>query len=235
MIYLYLYADCFVRAFRGVLKSPWTLALPMVYAGAIELARTLLGGFGIVGGFAMGILVDLCTSSLLYFTAQAVLGSPSRISEMKKSFLEYFWPVVSFGFVIWIAITMLGFALASNPQASRIQLAVLLVAAVLLNAVPEVVYQKSQIGGLAIIAESAKFIQEHWVEWFIPNVLLGGLIAVATFGLLLLPFGVVVVPFVVGALTYFVFAFRGNLFHLLDTTSPFQLRVRYHGGVGLGR
>jgi hypothetical protein len=235
MIYLYLYADCFVRAARGALKSPWTLALPVAYLAILLVAGILVAPLGIIGGFIVGIIMDLCASSFLYFIGQAVLGSPSRLNEMKKSFTEYFWPVISFGFVIWIASMMLGYALASNPQASKIEMGIWLIASVLLNAVPEVIYQKAHVGGIAIIVESARFIQEHWIEWLIPNFLLAAGVYGCVVALGMLPFGIFLMPPVIGAAIYFAFAFRGNLYHLLDTTSGFQLRVRYHGGVGLGR
>ncbi len=224
-----------VRAFRGVMKSPWTLLLPVAYLALLEVGGAFAMQLGFIGGFLISLLVDLCLSSFLYFIGQAVLGSPSRLSELKRSFVAFFWPVLNFVFVIWIASLALGYALASNPQAARIQWGLWLIAVVLLNAAPEVIYQKAHVGGIAIIMESVRFIQEHWIEWFIPNlVLLAGLFF-ASVGLQRVPFGVFVIPPVIGALGYFVFAFRGNLYHLLDTTSAFQLRVRYHGGVGLGR
>jgi hypothetical protein len=231
MLYLRLYVESFQRALRGVGKSPWTLVLPMVYAAISMVAAVLLAPLGMVGGFLLGIIADLCVSSSLYFVAQAVLGSPARPRELKQSFLEYFWPVVSVGFVIWIASTVLGYALAANPNGDKIQLAIFGVAGVLLNAVPEVIYQKTQVGGIAIISESVSFIQKHWIEWFIPNLVLGA----AVFGIVMLtgrlalpfPLSIVVTGVLTGALGYFVTVFRGCLFHLLDTTSPYQLKMRY--------
>lgn len=224
---LRLYADCLQRAVRGLRKNPWTLAVPVAHLAIIEVAGILLGPLGIVGGFLLGIVVDLCLSSFLYFTGQTVLASRTRPSELKRSFVEYFWPVVSFGFVIWMATKILGYALIANPQGGTIQLAIWTCAAVLLNAVPEVIYQKGNTGGIAIISDSVAFIQKHWIEWFIPNLLLGAIVIATTLALLLVPFGGLVEPLVGGVLGYFVAVFRGNLFHILETTSPFGLRSHY--------
>jgi hypothetical protein len=227
MVFLRLYGDCFVRAVRGLRKSPWTLALPIVYLAIATATAFLCAPLGIVGGFIVGIVADLCMSSFLYFTSQTVSGGAARIGELKQSFLEYFWPVVSFGFVIWIAYRVLGYGLAANPKGPIIMLGISGVAAVLLNAVPEVIYQKGHAGGLAIISESVSFIQRHWIEWFVPNLVLGAAMFAVTFALSMLPFQWVLVPIVDGAVAYFLATFRGHLFYILDNTSPFQLRARY--------
>jgi hypothetical protein len=229
MVLLRLYADCFRRASRAVRRSPWTLALPVLYLAALVVAGILLAPLGIIGGFLNAIAGDLCISSCLYFLAQAVAGSPARPAELKNSFLAYFWPVVSFYFVMWIASWLLKAALAANPQADKIQLALWGVAAVLLSAVPEVVYQKSEVSGLRIVGESVRFIQTYWIEWLIPNLLLLAAVIGAGWGLLLVPFGLYLIPPVVGALAYLAMLFRGNLFHLLDNHSPHQLKMRYRG------
>ncbi len=229
MTLLRLYADCFRRTGGAIRRSPWTLALPIVYALILVVAGVLLSPLGMIGTFIANIISDLCISSFLYFLAQSVAGSPSRPSELKDSFLVYFWPVISFYFVIWIASWLLGAALRANPQGEKIELALFGVAAVLLNAVPEVIYQKSEVGGLGIVAASVRFIQTHWIEWFIPNLLLGGVVYGAIAVLLYVPYSLFIVPPVVGALAYFIMTFRGNLFSLLDRHSPHQLKMKYRG------
>jgi hypothetical protein len=229
MVLLRLYWDCWRRALRGVGKSPWTLALPVGYLAMLIAAGILTAPLGIIGGFVVLVLIDLCTSSFLYFVAQAVLGSPARASELKRSFIAYFWPVVSFGFVIWVARLLVMYALAAHPKGGTIQLGIWAVAAVLLNAVPETIYQKDDVSGLAIIAASVRFIQEHWIEWFIPNILLVGALYVVVVALARVPFGVLLVPLVEGALLYVAMAFRGVLYLELETSSPYQRRMRYRG------
>ncbi len=235
MIYLYLYLDCLLRGIRGTFKSPWMLGLPIGYVAIVMAAGLVAAPLGILGAIAVMIVVDLCTSSFLHFVGQAVLGSKARLPELKKSFVEYFWPVANFWFVIFLGTLALGYALASNPNADKVRVAVLLVALVLFNAVPEVIYQKRSYRSLAIIGESVKFIQEHWVEWFIPNIVVGAAVFFGLRALLAVPYGLFAFPFACGLALQVGMAFRGVLFHELETSSPFQLRMRYHGGVGLGR
>jgi hypothetical protein len=232
MLYLRLYRECLQRTFAGLRKSPWTLALPVFYMIASAVAAMLLAPLGMVGGFLMTIVATMCMASSLYFIGQTVLGSPSRIDELPRSF-GFFWPVMSFGFVLWISMEILRYALAANPKRDIIFLGVAIVSGVLLNVVPEVIYQKDQVNGLSIIGESAGFVQKHWIEWFIPTGILAALVVALSWGLLLvLPpslagFGAILLGPVAGVLGWVVAVFRGNLFHALDTTSPYQLKMRY--------
>ena len=227
MVLLRLYADCLRRSLVAARRSPWTLGLPIGYLAALFVFGILIAPLGQIGGFLQMIALDLCTSSFLYFVARAVAGSPSRPSELKNSFLVYFWPVVSVYFVIWVAQLLLGLTLHANPQAEKIELALAGVVFVLLNAVPEVIYQKSEAGGLRIVSASVRFIQVYWIEWFIPNLALAAAVYGVLHGLARVPYGLYLSPLVVGALAYFVMTFRGNLFNLLDNHSPHQLKMKY--------
>ena len=42
---------------------------------------------------------------------------------------------------------------------------------ILLNAVPEMIYQ-GRVSGLELISASYNFIVENWIEWLMPNLLL---------------------------------------------------------------
>ena len=43
---------------------------------------------------------------------------------------------------------------------------------VIFNAVPELIYQ-SRVSGLALLSASYQFIVENWIEWLLPNLLVG--------------------------------------------------------------
>ena len=236
MPYLRLYLDGVRRAFRGIGKSPWTLFLPLIYAAAFLAAGILVNPLGsMVGGFLLNIFFDMLVSSLLYFVAQTVQLTPSKPRELKESLLAYFWPVVSFGFIYWIAQFLVHNALKEQANGEKIELALGAVAFVLLNVVPEVIYQKTPVDtgfsrGIAIVTGSVNFIQKHWIEWLIPNVLIVvGLYELS--GLFMrLPFGPFLFLPLLGILGYVVFVIRGSIFNLIDTTSAFQLKQRYGSG-----
>ena len=43
---------------------------------------------------------------------------------------------------------------------------------ILLNAAPEVIYQRGSRGGLETVQRSVRFLQANWIEWGIPNLLI---------------------------------------------------------------
>ena len=68
--------------------------------------------------------------------------------------------------------------LQTNPYQPLIATAIFFLIFVLLNPVPEVIYQSRQGSALEVIQESYSFVVENWIEWFLPLA-----IALAPFGL----------------------------------------------------
>jgi len=136
-------------------------------------------------------------------------------------------------FVLWIAQLLLGMVLGSMPNGGVIQMGVTLVLFVLLNATPEVIYQRRLWNGMDVIMGSVNFIQENWIEWFIPNLAFG---AAAYFGvgpltslftMALGGLGLIVAGVIIGALLMPVMVFRGHLFQELDSGGARSRRFRY--------
>ena len=104
-----------------------------------------------------------------------------------------------------------------------------LIALIVLNPAPEVIYLKGTRGGLDTIQTCIKFIQENWIEWFIPN----GLILAAAFwfltrGAAFLPaWSNLLVTLVAAMIFHLVMVFRGHLFEELDGTSHRQRMYKY--------
>lgn len=233
LVYLRLYGRCFLDAFAGLWKNPWTLLLPIAMMLALVLLGPLLAPLGIVGGFLLGISLTFLSSCYLYFLGGVVAKHSVSVKELKTAFLAYFWSVMNLGFVLWIAELGLGFALGKNPNAAAFQAALGLLAAVLLNAAPEVIYLKGSVGGLETIQRSIRFLQENWIEWFLPN----GLFIAAVWyfpqlGIdpfsatspraLLLGSGIAG-----GFVAHILMVFRGNLFQELEGSTHRQRMFRY--------
>ncbi|HZH04706.1 MAG TPA: hypothetical protein VEY30_13050, partial [Myxococcaceae bacterium] len=109
--------------------------------------------------------------------------------------------------------------------------ALTLVAVVLLNAAPEVIYQRGTYGGLATIQESVSFLQANWLEWLLPNLVLGGaLYAVWAYMPLAGLVGLVATTALGGALLHVGMLFRGHLFGELVGSSHRQRMFRYRTG-----
>lgn len=169
LVYLRLYGRCFVDAVLGLWKNPWTLLLPIGITLAFLLLAGALGRTGMVGGFLLGIAMTFLSSCYLYFLGGVVAKQAVSLKDLKTALLAYFWSVMNVGFVLWIANIGLNFAIGQNPNANAFRAALALLAAVLLNATPEVIYLKGSVGGLETLQRSVKFLQENWIEWFVPN------------------------------------------------------------------
>jgi len=123
-------------------------------------------------------------------------------------------------------------ALATVPNGALIYFLITLVLYIVLNPVPEFIYQ-TRTTGLELISASYNFIVENWLEWLLPNILLAvvGYFLLAWFEPLL--FGLpgflyfFIYAFVVGlGLTYFM-TFRGFLFAELHGTTRRSRAYRY--------
>ncbi len=231
-IYARLYLDCSRRALSSIGKSPWTLLLPVGLFLALQLAGMLAAPLGMLAGIVLGLVLAALGSCYLYFLGEVVANAKVQLSEFRKSIGAYFWSVANVLFVYWITSFVLGTLLSRSPEARSADIALQLVALVLLNAVPEVIYQRHTYGGLATIQRAIQFLQANWLEWGVPNLLLlavlwlllrDGLGLAGELGIL----GPVLWSVVFGSLLHWVMVFRGHLFAALDGSSHRQRMFRY--------
>ncbi|MDQ3263902.1 MAG: hypothetical protein M3Y59_09605 [Myxococcota bacterium] len=231
-IYLRIYADCLKKAVQAIGKNLWTLLLPVGLAVALTFASTIIGnlGLGLVGGILMGLVLIALYSSYLYFVAGLVMSGRVHISELKGSFGRLFWPVMGVSFVVWIANLLVSLLAGSTAQGAAIQtlFALVVALAVFINPTPEVIYDRGSHSGMATLQKSFAFTQDNWIEWYLPNLLLGGL------GYLVFRYmgalgygGLVVLALVAGSFLHLVMVFRGHLYRALDGSSHRQRMFKY--------
>lgn len=224
--YARLYARTFGAALEGIGKNPWTLALPMGLAGALVLLGMVLAPLGAIGGMLLRLGGYFAFSSYLYFAAGTVANQKVTLADLKKSFLVYFWSVMGLAFVLWIADIVLGAVLANNPNRGVILTGVDLLQLVILNPAPETIYLKGTRAGMDTIGRSIKFVQDNWIEWFIPN----GLIFFAVYWVVThVSFGAFSYAVIVlsGALFHVVMVFRGHLYEVLDGSTHRQRMFKF--------
>lgn len=226
-VYARIYSRSLARAATAVKRSPWTLLLPVAVLTGMLLAQSFVSGLGLFAGLASALALSALFSSYLYFVGELVSEARVSVSELGKSFGSYFWAVINVGFVVWLVELLMSLAFARSPKANAIMLIVRFAEFVLLNAVPEVIYRRGTYGGMATIQRTITFVQANWIEWFIPNLVVGA--AFWWGGPFLTGLGVpaVVVGVAGGALFHLVMVFRGFLFEALDSTSHRQRMYRY--------
>lgn len=232
LVYLRLYGSCLANAFAALVKNLWTLVLPMGLAVAFFFLATLLGGSGWAGGIVLSLAMSAACSVYTFFLAGVVGRDRVNLADLKQSLGAYFWTWINLFFVLWIVDLLLGATLAMNPQKGAILSVVFLMKLLVLNATPETIYLKRTWGGLDTITRSFRFLQENWIEWFVPNgLIVAGLYFFATKWIALLGgLGVIVAMLGAGALFHVVMVFRGFLYEALDGSTHRQRMFRYRAG-----
>lgn len=229
LVYLRLYAQCVSKGLDGIRRNLWTLLLPMGLVLALSLAKPVVASLGVLAGLALSLLMAAAISCYLYFTSEVVAHAQVRLSELKTSIGAYFWSVMNLLFVLWIIDLILAALFSGHQNGAVLQVAVNLVLTVLLNPAPEVIYRRGTHNGLETVQQSIRFLQENWIEWFIPNllVLAAGYVlftrALPSLGLL----GGLIGTFGSGALLHVWMVFRGHLFGALDGSTHRQRMFRY--------
>lgn len=234
---LWIYATALKRSLECVSKN-WIVSFaPVVYGIGLSIVGTLVAPFGMIGGFLYSLASAACASSALFLIKNMVESGKTNVRDFLNGFTVYLWDVITIGFILWIPTWVLATSLASLPNGALIFFLIRLCLYIILNAVPELIYQ-SRASGLELISASYNFIVENWLEWLIPNILfaVGGyylleLIAPFLFGL---PgfVNLFLYAFIVGLGLTYLMTFRGFLFAELNGTTRrsriYRYRARSH-------
>jgi hypothetical protein len=219
VVYARIYGSAMLDALASIAKSAWTLILPIALVFAFIALAGVLNPLGMVGG----ILLSL---------AQLVAKNTASVKDLKTSLGAYFWTWMNLFFVLWVIGFLVNTVAMNNPQGATLLTVISLMELIVLNAAPEIIYLKGSYGGLETIQRSFGFLQENWIEWFLPNALiLAGwwffTTGVISFGML--PFAAVTAPILIGALLHVLMVFRGFLFEILDGSTHRQRMFRFRG------
>jgi hypothetical protein len=168
---LWMYATALKRSLECVRKN-WVVSFaPVVYGIGLSIVGTLVAPLGMIGGFLYSLASSACASSALYLIKNMVESGKTDVRDFLNGFTVYLWEVIAIGFILWIPTWALATSLASVPNGALIFFLIQLCLYIILNAVPELIYQ-SQASGLELIGASYNFIVENWIEWLIPNLIL---------------------------------------------------------------
>jgi hypothetical protein len=229
---LWMYGTALRRASECVARN-WVVSFaPLAYGFLLSASAAMAAPLGILGGLLLGLVSQACVSSGLYLIENMVRRGKADFDDFIKGFAVYIWELLRIAFILWIPLRLLAMALAPVPNGGLILFLIHLILYVILNPVPEFIYQ-TRASGLELITASYNFIVENWIEWFVPTVLL----TVAGYALLLMLGASIaglpslaqffIMSFVFGlALTYFML-FRGFLFADLNGTTRRSRMYKY--------
>jgi len=197
-----------LRATVMSLQRSWLLVVAVILlAGVMFVITGVAVSLGFLGGFLLGAANAFSMGMVLSLVEQAVMSTRTMgWNDIWSAAGQYFWDVISIGFMIWVPLQVLQLGMQTNPYGPAIVASVFLLLFLLLNPVPEILYQRHYGGSLDTLKESYEFVIENWIEWFLPLAIIlapfgltffftissqgGRLIGLDFFQLLRLPFAI---------------------------------------------
>jgi hypothetical protein len=168
---LWIYAKALRRSWESLLKN-WVVSFaPFAYAALLSILAFIVASLGIIGGLVLGLASQACISSGLHLIKNIVESDRADLKDFINGFTVYLWELLGIAFILWIPMRVLAMALASAPNGGLIFALIQIAIYILLNPIPELIYQ-TRASGLGLISESYNFIVENWLEWLLPNIVL---------------------------------------------------------------
>jgi hypothetical protein len=227
-----MYAVALKRSWECVRRN-WVVSFaPIAYGIILAIIASIVAPLGMIGGLLFSLASQACVSSGLFLVKNLVDSNKADFNDFLNGFMVYLWELLGIAFILWIPLRVLATGLATLPNGALIYFLIKLALYILLNPVPEFIYQ-TRASGLELISASYNFIVENWIEWLVPNVFLfaAGYILLQVIDSLL--FGlpgfaaIFLYAFIAGlGLTYFM-TFRGFLFAQLHGTTRRSRLYRY--------
>lgn len=209
--------------FTGFVYSTLSLILGLIIT--VFLSNFVLSFFS---GIILFIAISAMTSNYLYLLYNIIKNDRISLQDFKAGFTAFLRKIYTIFFIGWVAgllfsriiAPILAGVLGGAVDVGTLNVIVSFLILILLNPLPETVYQK-HYSPVESIKYAFVFIKDNWIEWFIPNIIL--------FGILYLSTGVIIsniFTFNVG------FAFNFSLSHILMyllSQIIFSLAMIYRG------
>jgi hypothetical protein len=202
---LWIYAAALQKSWQCVVKN-WVISLaPLAYGFIMSLAGFLAAALGFLGGFVLAIASQACVSSGLHLIRNMIQSGRANFNDFLNGFGAYLWDLLTVAFILWIPMRLAAVALGNVPNGALLYFLIQAALFILLNPVPEFIYQ-TRISGIDLLGASYNFIVENWIEWLLPNII----ISIAGYFLLHLLY--VIISVLPGVLQWFALAFGFGLF-----------------------
>lgn len=217
------------------LKKSWPIIFVGLVYGAISLVLTgvlsllFRGPLSILSGIISIVIISGLISNYLYLLTNAIKYDRITFDDFKNGFTQYLRRIYSIVFIFYIARLLLTLVIGMfGPLGSTIISLASLAAFILLNGLPETIYQK-YYGPVDTISYSFNFFTENILNWAIPNIIFFALLYYVLPSVLNITFMITfrtlpgitqIVSFLIGQLIFnFGMIYRGHLFSLLSTST----------------
>lgn len=229
---LWMYAVALRRSLEAVAKN-WIVSFaPFAYGFILSLGASIAASLGLIGGILLALVSQACLSSGLYLIENIVRMGKTNLDDFIRGFSVYLWELVRISFILWIPLRVISIGLSGVPNGALIFLFIEIALYVLLNPVPEFIYQ-TRSSGIELLGASYNFIVENWIEWFVANIALTVLAYFLLNALGVLAFGLpgfaqsFLVTFGLGLCLTYIMVFRGFLFAELHGSTRRSRAYRY--------
>ncbi len=185
------------------------------------------GFLSIFAGIVLAIVSSAMISNYLYLLFNIINYNKISLQDFKDGFGYFLRKIYTIFFFAWIA----SYALSLVQGILQLNLIVINLIAmvfvlILLNPLPEALYQKS-LDSMGSIIYSIDFMKENWLNWLIPNVIFYIILYMVTGNVILglftrnISFGLNnMIFYLLGqAMFAFTMIYRGHLFKLLSTST----------------
>ncbi|SDZ29829.1 hypothetical protein SAMN05660462_02591 [Proteiniborus ethanoligenes] len=190
--------------------------------------------------FFSGIISFIATSAMisnyLYLLNQIIRYGRVTIQDFKEGFRVYLWKIYGVLFIGWAASFLFDRIIGpiifsmSGALAVNIGFIISLLVLILMNALPESIYQK-HYSSWDTVLYAFEFVKENWIEWFVPNVIMLGLFYIVTGNVIKDVFAISsgflysisikgILLYIAGQIMFsFIMIYRGILFDILSTST----------------
>ena len=229
---LWIYRIAFTRSGQLVRENWAVVFAPFTYSVFLSVAGISLIPFGLVGGLLLLLASNACMSSGLHLLENILNSRKANVNDFLKGFTVYLWEIVRISFILWIPMMLVSSVLVQTPNGPIIIMFIQIALYIILNAVPELIYQ-SRASGVEILVASYHFIIENWSEWFAPNIIItfaGWAVMQALNPLanaVAAPIYIFVIASLIGFFLTYLMIFRGLLFSELNGSNRRSRVYRY--------
>ena len=222
-----------VKRSAQLLRENWAVVFaPFAYSVFLSVAGIFLIPFGLVGGLLLLLASNACMSSGLHLLENILNSRKADFNDFFKGFTVYLWEIVRIAFILWIPMMLVSSVLTPIPNGNIIVMFIQIALYIILNAVPELIYQ-SRASGIELLVASYYFIIENWPEWFAPNIIItfAGWVLMQALNplasVLAAPLHLFIIASLIGFFLTYLMIFRGLLFSELNGSNRRARVYRY--------
>ena len=217
------------------LKKSWPIifiglvygAISIIVSGVLNLL--LMGPLGILSGIISILITSSLFSNYLYLLTNVIKYGKVDFDDFKNGFTVYLRKIYSVIFIIYLAQLLLSLTTSMlGLLGATLTTLVTFGAFILLNALPETIYQK-YYGPVDTISYAFSFLTENVINWVLPNLIYFAILYILLPNILnltlilsyrILPGITEILAFLIGQLVFnFGMVYRGHLFELLSTST----------------